>query len=246
MNLKSGLSDPRLGLNLPCPCVASCHEPLMNLDFEFARRQMIDQQVRAWDVLDERVLETLACVPREFYVPEAYRDVAFADTSIPLGHGQGMFTPQVEGRCLQALAIEREDDILEIGTGSGFLAACLARMGRRVRSLELFEDLAQTALRTLQARSVTNVTVECADASKLEVEPRYDVIAVTASLPVYDARFERALRPGGRLFVVVGDGPAMDAQLVTRVAEDQWARETLFETFVPAMINAVRPVAFVF
>ena len=218
----------------------------MNFDVESARRQMIDQQVRAWDVLDDRVLETLAAVPREHFVPEAYREVAFADTAIPIGHGQSMLSPQVEGRCLQTLAIQREDDILEIGTGSGFFAACLARMGRRVRTLEIFADLAEVADRVLKAHSVTNVTVESADASKLPAEPRYDVIALTASLPVYDARFERALKPGGRLFVVVGPGPVMEARLVTRVAEEQWARESLFETAIPPMINAVRPDAFNF
>lgn len=218
----------------------------MNFDVESARRQMIDQQVRAWDVLDDRVLETLAAVPREHFVPEAYREVAFADTAIPIGHGQSMLSPQVEGRCLQTLAIQREDDILEIGTGSGFFAACLARMGRRVRTLEIFADLAEVADRVLKAHSVTNVTVESADASKLPAEPRYDVIALTASLPVYDARFERALKPGGRLFVVVGPGPVMEARLVTRVAEEQWARESLFETAIPPMINAVRPNAFNF
>jgi protein-L-isoaspartate(D-aspartate) O-methyltransferase len=218
----------------------------MNFDVESARRQMIDQQVRAWDVLDDRVLETLAAVPREHFVPAAYREVAFADTAIPIGHGQSMLSPQVEGRCLQTLAIQREDDILEIGTGSGFFAACLARMGRQVRTLEIFADLAQVADRALKAHSVTNVTVESADASKLPAEPRYDVIALTASLPVYDARFERALKPGGRLFVVVGPGPVMEARLVTRVAEEQWARESLFETAIPPMINAVRPNAFNF
>jgi protein-L-isoaspartate(D-aspartate) O-methyltransferase len=218
----------------------------MNLDVEFARRQMIDQQVRAWDVLDEHVLATLAEVPRELFVPAAYRDVAFADTTIPLGHGQSMFSPQLEGRCLQALAVRREDDILEIGTGSGFLAACLARMGRRVRTLEIFEDLATAAADTLKARSVTNVTVEFADASKLPAEPQYDVIALTASLPVYDDRFERALKPGGRLFVVVGSGAVMTARLVTRIGEDQWARDDLFETVVPAMIHARGQDPFIF
>jgi protein-L-isoaspartate(D-aspartate) O-methyltransferase len=171
-------------------------------------------------------------------VPPSYRDVAFADTAIPLGHGQSMFSPQLEGRCLQALALDREDDVLEIGTGSGFFAACLARLARRVRTLEIFEDLAAAATAALKAHSVTNVTVEFADASKLPAEPRYDVIALTASLPVYDNRFEKALKPGGRMFVVVGTGVVMTARLVTRVGEDQWARDDLFETVVPAMIHA--------
>ena len=218
----------------------------MSLDVEFARRQMIDQQVRAWDVLDERVLEVLAAVPRERFVPEGYREVSFADTAIPLGHGQSMLPPKVEGRILQALAIDRGDEVLEVGTGSGFFAACLARMGRNVRTLEILADLAQAAQRSLGAFSVTNVTVEVADAAKLTLETLYDVIALTASLPVYDSRFERALRPGGRLFVVVGNGPVMDAQLVTRIDEDQWVREDLFETVIPPMINAQRPDAFIF
>jgi protein-L-isoaspartate(D-aspartate) O-methyltransferase len=218
----------------------------MTLDVEFARRQMIDQQVRAWDVLDDRVLEALASVPREHFVPEAYREVAFADTAIPLGHGQSMLPPKVEGRCLQALAIGRGDNVLEIGTGSGFFAACLARMGRKVRTLEILPELAQGAERALKGLSVTNVTVESADAAKLAPDPRYDVIAITASLPVYDPRFERALNPGGRLFVVVGSGPVMDARLVTRESEDQWVDEVLFETVVTPMINAPRPGAFTF
>ncbi len=218
----------------------------MSLDVEFARRQMIDQQVRAWDVLDDRVLEALAGVPREHFVPEAYREVAFADTAIPLGHGQSMLPPKVEGRCLQALAIGRDDNVLEIGTGSGFFAACLARMGRKVHTLEIFPDLAQGAERALKGFSVTNVTVESADAAKLAPDPRYDVIAITASLPVYDPRFERALNPGGRLFVVVGSGPVMDARLVTRESEDQWVDEVLFETVVAPMINAPRPGTFTF
>jgi protein-L-isoaspartate(D-aspartate) O-methyltransferase len=218
----------------------------MTLDLEFARRQMIDQQVRAWDVLDERVLQVLASVPRERFVPEAYRDVSFADAAIPLGHGQSMLPPKVEGRLLQALSVERDDEVLEVGTGSGFFAACLARVGRRVRTLEIFADLAQSAERNLGALSVTNVTVEVADAARLSPEALYDAIAVTASLPVYDPRFERALKPGGRLFVVVGTGPVMDAQLVTRVDTEQWVREDLFETVIPPLLNARRPDAFIF
>ncbi|MBS1199907.1 MAG: protein-L-isoaspartate(D-aspartate) O-methyltransferase [Proteobacteria bacterium] len=218
----------------------------MKANVESARRQMIDQQVRAWDVLDDRVLGILAEVPRERFVPEAYRDVAFADTAIPLGHGQSMLAPKVEGRILQALALGRSDEVLEIGTGSGFFAACLARLSRHVRTLEIFPGLSQDASRALSALSVTNVTVETADASRLDESGLYDAIALTASLPVYDPRFERALRPGGRLFVVVGRAPVMEARLVTRVADDQWVSETLFETVIPPMINALQPDAFRF
>ncbi len=218
----------------------------MEFNVEAARRQMIDQQVRAWDVLDDRVLEVLAQVPREHFVPGAYREVAFADASIPLAHGQCMLPPKVDGRLLQALDLGRDDEVLEVGTGSGFLTACLARRARHVRTLEIFADLSAGAIRALQALSVTNVTAETADATKLDESGLYDAIALTASLPVYDPRFERALRPGGRLFVVVGSAPVMEARLVTRVGEDQWVSEALFETVIPAMVNAVVPDPFRF
>lgn len=218
----------------------------MNADVEAARRQMIDQQVRAWDVLDDRTLEALASVPRERFVPDPYRDVAFADTSIPLGHGQCMLAPKVEGRILQALELGRDDEVLEVGTGSGFFAACLASLARHVRTLEIFPDLSQGASRVLQSLSVTNVTVETADATTLDESGLYDVIAVTASLPMYDPRFERALRPGGRLLVVVGRAPIMEARLVRRVGSDQWISEALFETVIPPMVNAVEPDPFRF
>lgn len=218
----------------------------MNTSLESARRQMIDQQVRAWEVLDDRVLETLAAVPRERFVPDAFREVAFADTAIPLGHGQHMLAPKLEGRILQALAVTRGDEVLEVGTGSGFFAACLARLGTRVRSLELYEDLATSARRALKANLVTNVTVETGDATRLDTVDRYDVIAVTGSLPVYDPRFERALRPGGRLFVVVGEGPVMEARLVTRLEGDEWVRRGLLETSIDPLVNAVHAPRFRF
>jgi len=218
----------------------------MDFDVESARRQMIEQQVRAWDVLDGRVLDVLSRVPREHFVPDAYREVAFADTAIPLPHGQCMLPPKVDGRLLQALDLGRDDEVLEVGTGSGFLTACLARQARHVRTLEIFSDLSQAAVRALQALSVTNITAEVADATTLEGSGLYDAIALTASLPAYDPRFERALRPGGRLFVVVGTAPVMEARLVTRVGEDQWVSEALFETVIPPMVNAVGPDPFRF
>ncbi len=228
------------------PCLLPATDSSMQANLEIARRQMIDQQVRAWEVLDDRVLEAFTRVSRDRYVPESFRDVAFADTSIPLGHGQSMLPPKVDGRILQALAVSRGDAVLDVGTGSGFLAACLAALGGSVRSLEIFADLAMSARSALRANSVPGVEIEVADASQLDETDRYDVIAVTASLPVYDTRFERALRPGGRLFVVTGQRPVMEARLVTRVAHDQWRSETLFETVVEPMINAPRPPAFHF
>lgn len=216
------------------------------MDVEFARRQMIEQQVRAWRVLDDRVLGVMAQVRRELFVPPEMRDLAFADTNIPLGHGQSMFAPKVEGRVLQALELATGDEVLEVGTGSGYLAACLARLTGRVRSVEIFADLSQRALENLRASGVGGVTVDTLDAMTLQDTNRYDAIAVTGSLPVYDERFQQMLKVGGRLFVVVGEAPVMDALLVRRVAADQWVRESLFETVLEPLINAPEPPRFLF
>jgi protein-L-isoaspartate(D-aspartate) O-methyltransferase len=216
------------------------------MDLEAAREQMIEQQVRAWAVFDERVLDTLRQVPREQFVPERYRAVAFADSSIPLAHGQRMLPAKIHGRILQALSPTPTDMALEIGTGTGYLAACLGRLTARVRSLEIHPDLAEQARAHLLAAAVNNVAVETADAMQLTQPAAYDVIAVTGSLPIYDERFQQALRIGGRLFVVVGQAPVMEAWKVTRVGEREWQRESLFETVIDSLINAPRPSAFVF
>lgn len=218
----------------------------MNAMLEAARRQMIDQQVRAWEVLDERVLAVLGSLRREEFVPEGFRDVAFADSAIPLLHGQHMLPPKLEGRILQSLGVQRGDEALEVGTGSGFFAACLAGLARHVRSIEIHADLADGARRTLAAAAVINVAVETGDGLQLGTARRYDVVAVTGSLPVYDERFERALKVGGRLFVVVGRAPVMEARLVTRIAEDNWATEALFETVIDPLINAPESPRFTF
>ncbi|MEX1993884.1 MAG: protein-L-isoaspartate O-methyltransferase [Steroidobacteraceae bacterium] len=218
----------------------------MNTKTEAARRQMIDQQVRTWDVLDPRVLETLAAVPREQFVPEAYRGVAFADTEIPIGHGQFMLSPRIEGRILQALAPARGERALEIGTGSGFFAACLAEMTGSVESLEILVDLAGGAARSIAALGVARVKIETADAFAHPLAGPYQVIAVTGSLPVYDARFERALAIGGRLFVVVGPPPVMQARLITRTGENAWLSEPLFETSVAPLVHAATAPRFQF
>jgi protein-L-isoaspartate(D-aspartate) O-methyltransferase len=216
------------------------------MDVEFARRQMIEQQVRAWRVLDDRVLGAMAQVRRELFVPPEMRDLAFADTAIPIGHGQSMFAPKIEGRVLQALELAPGDEVLEVGTGSGYLAACLARLTSRVRSVEIFADLAQRALENLRASGVGGVSVDTLDAMTLEDTNRYDAIAVTASLPIYDDCFQQMLKVGGRLFVVVGQAPVMDAMLVRRAAADQWVRESLFETVLEPLINAPEPSRFLF
>jgi protein-L-isoaspartate(D-aspartate) O-methyltransferase len=216
------------------------------LDLVAARRQMIEQQVRAWEVLDLGVLAVMERVPREEFAPAPYRELAFADLCVPLGHGQSMLAPSLEGRILQALAVQADDRVLEVGTGSGYFAACLGGLARSVRSLEIFADLADAARDNLARTGANNVTVEVMDAMTFEADGGYDVIALTGSLPVYDARFERALAAGGRLFVVTGQGSAMAAQRITRTGPGQWLRESLFETAIDALIHAQQQPKFVF
>jgi protein-L-isoaspartate(D-aspartate) O-methyltransferase len=212
---------------------------------DFAREQMVQQQVRAWDVLDERVLDTFRKVPRELFVPAEQRFLAFADVDVPLPNGQHMLRPNVAGRLLQSLELTGSERTLEIGAGSGFLTACLAAGCASVRSIEIFPDLAELARANLAAFGVRNAEVVTGDATLVEGE-RYDVIAITASLPVYDQRFQRLLTASGRLFAVVGDPPVMEAYRVRCVAEGAWVKESLFETVVDPLINAQRPRTFIF
>jgi protein-L-isoaspartate(D-aspartate) O-methyltransferase len=215
-------------------------------DVQFARRQMIEQQVRAWEVLDLRVLDAMSRVPREEFVPAAYREIAFADTCVPLGHGQVMLAPKVEGRILQALEVRPQDVALEVGTGSGFFAACLGQLAHSVHTIDVFPDFVAAATVNLRRAGAHNVTAGTADAMQLAGREQYDVIALTGSLPVYDPRFEQALKPGGRLFVTVGDGPLLEALRITRTAAAEWVRESLFETAMQALIHAPQPPRFVF
>ena len=218
----------------------------MNAKTEAARRQMIEQQVRTWDVRDPRVLETLAIVPREKFVPEAYRGVAFADAQIPIGHGQFMLKPALEGRILQALAPVRGERVLEIGTGSGFFAACLAQLTGSVDSIEIHADLAAGAAAAIGEQAVARVAIETGDALAREFDAAYEVVAVTGSLPVPEARFERALVVGGRMFAVIGAGPIMEARLVTRTGKDSWLSEALFETRIEPLVLRSAPSRFRF
>lgn len=211
-----------------------------------AREQMIEQQVRAWNVLDERVLAVMRQVPRELFVPVEQRYRAYADAEVPLTRGQHMLRPSVVGRLLQALMPAGSEQVLEIGAGSGFVTACLRSMAARVRTLEIFPELATSARRNLAAFGMQDVEVVDADAMQGDRGARYDVIALTASLPVYDARFERMLTVGGRLFVVVGEPPVMDARLVQRTSEDSVATRSLFETVIDPLVNALRPPEFKF
>jgi protein-L-isoaspartate(D-aspartate) O-methyltransferase len=210
------------------------------------REQMIEQQVRAWDVLDARVLEVLRRVPRELFVPEPQRYRAYADVEVPLARGQHMLRPSVAGRLLQAVLPLQAERVLEVGAGSGFITACLRSLAGKVRSLEIFPELAETAYRNLAALGMRDVEVVEADALQADSAAQYDVIAVTASLPLYDARFEQMLTVGGRLFVVIGEPPVMEARLVQRTAESAFATQSLFETVIDPLVNAARPPRFTF
>lgn len=211
-----------------------------------AREQMIEQQVRAWDVLDARVLETFRQVPREAFVLPQHRFLAFADAEIPLPCGQHMLRPSVVGRLLQALALTGTERVLEVGAGSGFVTACLRAGGASVRSLEIFPELAELARRNIACLGLRDVEIVEQDAARLDADTRYDAIAVTASLPVPDERFQRQLAVGGRLFLVVGSPPVMEARLVRRLTEDAWGTESLFETVIDPLIHATPPPGFVF
>lgn len=216
------------------------------MNVEQARFNMVEQQIRTWEVLDQKVLDLMAQVPREDFVPAAYRNLAFADTCIPLEHGQSMMLPRVEARMLQALQVSPSDRILEIGTGSGFVTALLARLGGHVASIEIHEPLSSSARQRLDAHGVENVDIHTADGSRgWEQSAPYDVIAVTGSVPVAEGKFQNDLAVGGRLFVIVGQEPAMEALLITRNSETQWATDCLFETVLAPLIGVEEPERFV-
>lgn len=215
------------------------------MNIETARAQMLGQQLRAWTVLDQRVLDVVRQVRRERFVPEAYRALAFADTEIPLAHGQRMMTPSVEGRLLQALDPEPADTVLEVGTGSGFLTACLAALAGRVVSVDIFPEFTADAARKLRRNRIQNVELRTADALALDRNERFDAIAVTGSVPELDDTFVRLLRPDGRLFVVAGRPPVMDALLIGKDPHGTKAVDNLFETVVAPLVNAGRPEPFV-
>jgi protein-L-isoaspartate(D-aspartate) O-methyltransferase len=216
------------------------------MDTLAARQQMVDQQIRTWEVLDPRVLDVFAMVPREAFVPPEYRELAFADTAIPIGLGQSMLAPKIQGRILQALSVSANDSVLEVGSGNGYLAACLSLLGRATRSIDIHPQFTASAQANLRAVPSAGVEFETRDAFSSAPLGEYDAIAVTGSLPVYDALFERSLRLGGRLFAIVGEAPVMDAILVRRVDNAEWIRESLFETVVEPLINATAAQRFVF
>jgi len=220
---------------------------MSDVNLDQARYYMIEQQIRPWDVLDQTVLDTIAIVPREDYVPMGYMNLAFVDMNIPLGAGQVMMPPRLEARMLQALDIEPTETVLEVGTGSGHVTALLAEMARHVYSVEINQDFSEEARRKLMDHEVVNVTLEVGDAAQgWDHHGPYDAIAVTGSLPVLPDSFEKSLRVGGRLFAIIGDSPVMEAMLITRLSENEFRRKTLFETDFPPLQNTQQPDRFVF
>jgi len=216
------------------------------MNLEIARHNMIEQQIRPWDVLDQRVLDLVETTPREAFVPPAYRQLAFADTAIPLDEGQVMMPPKLEARMLQALDPREQDSALEIGTGSAYVTALLARCCRQVLSLEYFPAFIEQASAKLQEQGIDNVELLQQNIFDWHTEQLFDVIAVTGSLPVAYPRLRERLRVGGRLFLIVGLSPVMEAQLITRRSDDEWSQEDLFETDMPALIEAPEATRFAF
>ncbi len=224
---------------------------MTEMDYNLARFNMVEQQVRPWDVLDPRVLNVISNIPRELFVPEQFKQLAYADTRIPLGTHEGhtshMLNPVIEGRILQSLAMSEDDTVLQIGTGTGYITACLASLARHVDSVDINPEMTALAEKNLARFEIANVTLSTGDASeKWEQKQFYDCIAIMGSLPSVPDFYKKTLKEGGRMFVITGDAPVMKALLVTRVAKSEWTVEELFETCVDPMIHAEKPEEFVF
>ena len=217
------------------------------MNIEQARYNMVEQQIRPWDVLNQGVLDLLFKLRREDYVPEQHRALACVDMEIPLGHGQAMWTPKLEARVIQELDIRPTDRVLEIGTGSGYLTALLAANAAEVVSVDIVPDFTATATQTLRAHGIHNVTLASGDASRdWPDDAGFDVIVLTGSTPLLSDALRQRLRVGGRMFAIVGEAPVMQARLITCTAPGTTRSVVLFETCVTALLNAPHPAAFVF
>jgi protein-L-isoaspartate(D-aspartate) O-methyltransferase len=222
-----------------------------SMDYNKARFNMVEQQVRPWDVLDPRVLNVIGNIPREQFVPEESRKLAYADTRIPIGHYEGrtshMLNPVIEGRILQSLAINADDTVLQIGTGTGYITACLATLAHHVDSVDINPEMTGLAEKNLARLEISNVTLSTGDgAARWEQKQFYDCIAIMGSLPDIPDFYKKALKEGGRMFVVTGDAPVMKALLITRISKNEWTVDELFETCIDPLINAAKPAEFVF
>ena len=216
------------------------------LNFEEARHNMIVQQIQPWNVRDDKVLDLIRRLPREDFVPAEYKEHAFTDMNIPLGSGQEMMSPKLEAYMVQSLQIQDQDKVLEVGTGTGYVTALLASQARYVITVDIDADVSKRAEEKLVAHQITNVTYDVGDAALgWDNQKPYDVIVITGSLPILPESFQRNLSVGGRLFAVVGDAPAMDVILITRVKENEWTHEVLLETDIPALTNAAEPERFI-
>jgi protein-L-isoaspartate(D-aspartate) O-methyltransferase len=217
------------------------------MNVEHARNNMIESQIRTWDVLDQTVLDLLAVVKREDFVPLQYSALAFADMQIPLGHGEVMLAPKLEARMLQELSLTASDRVLEVGTGSGYVTALLSRLVGQVVSVERIDEFSHSAARKLTACRIDNVTLELGDAGDgWPNHAPYDAIVLTGSVPILTESFRSQLAIGGRLFSVIGEEPVMTATLITRVADTAFETVGLFETCIPPLRNVKQPERFVF
>jgi protein-L-isoaspartate(D-aspartate) O-methyltransferase len=219
----------------------------MIMDVERARFNMVEQQIRPWDVLDTRVLDLLHKVKREDFVPPSHKALAFADLEIPIGLGEKMLSPKLEARILQEVAVNPQDRILEVGTGSGYMTALLASQGAHVYSVDIVDAFIHIAAERLAQQGLHNVTLENGDAARgWDRHGPYDAIVLTGSVPLLADAFAQSLNAGGRLFAVVGEEPAMEARLITCAAPGAFSSASLFETCVPALRNAPQRARFSF
>ncbi len=217
------------------------------MNVELARFNMVEQQIRPWDVLDDRVLQAIVDLPREDFVPENARSLAFADMDIPIGHNEVMMPPKLEARLLQALSLQEDDTVLEIGTGTGFVTALLATLSKHVYSVDIYADFVAEAREKLARHNIKNVTLETGDASKgWSAHGPYDAIFISGALPILPDEFKHSLKIGGRMVAITGLPPVMEAVVITRTGENAWGQESLFETQVPILRNAEVPKRFEF
>lgn len=219
---------------------------MIEMNFESARHNMIEQQIRPWNVIDPVALNALESIPRENFVSKAMKESAFSDTELPIGCNQVMLSPKIEAKILQAVQVQKTDNVLEIGTGSGYMTAVLASLADQVTTVEIHDELSQQAEKKLQAEGIENVNFIVADAANgFEQNGPFDVIILTGSVPQLPDSFKQSLKPGGRLFAVIGQAPVMEATLITRVSPEQYSCEPLFETEIPELENVIKVDEFV-